>query len=199
MTDLRRPERAGLSAWEAVSARTCLPWLLCCVCLSEYPCPAFTGFLASVSRLSPAEMHQLCSMWAHSPEHLWPLLLSPAMCPPAQRTFTHVFSSQGKIRAGSDSAHQHTRALFWSLFTLAAEKAGGCFCCRPPTRHGRNHMFFWALLVSRKRVASFSYSFPLWFITVCGIQFPVLCSRSLLAIYFIYSSVYLLYRITCIV
>lgn len=60
---------------------------------------------------------------AHSPEPLWPLLLNPPMCPPAQRTFTHVFSSQGKIRAGSDSANQRTLALFWSLFTCAAEKA----------------------------------------------------------------------------
>ena len=41
-------------------------------------------------------------------------------------------------------------------------------------------------------IYSFSYSFPLWFVTGYGIQFPVLYSRTLLFIHSIYNSLHLL-------
>lgn len=70
-TQRRRRERERDWREEAWRAAVCQrvrlralgvsPWLLCCVCLPEYPCPAFTGFLAGVRSLSLAQMHQLCS------------------------------------------------------------------------------------------------------------------------------------------
>ena len=41
-------------------------------------------------------------------------------------------------------------------------------------------------------IHSFSDSFPVWVITEYWVEFPVLCSRSLLIIYFTYSGIYLL-------
>ena len=106
--------------------------------------------------------------------------------------------AKGRLEQGQTALISALEHCFGQYLHLPQRKQEAVFAAGAPARHGRNYMFFWALLVRWKRVASFSYSFPLWFITVCGIQFPVLCSRSLLAIYFIYSSVYLLYRITCI-
>ena len=51
---------------------------------------------------------------------------------------------------------------------------------------------FWCTAKWFRYTYSFSYSFPLQFITGCWIYFPVLCSRTLLFIHSIYRSLHLL-------
>ena len=112
------------------------PWLLCCVCLPEYPCPAFTGFLASVRSLSLAQMHQLCPSPGAQPQARLAFASEfphVPTCP--EDTHSCLASSQGKIRAGSDSANQHTLGhYFGHCLHLLQRKQEAFFAAAP--QHG---------------------------------------------------------------